>query len=178
MNGLWVLIALSWPISSPAAASARRAAGTGASGMWPRSTRACPNATTRISIDGSRVSPATRSGVVSTIAALPSAGWVWPPCVTLPPGSVGFNPARPSAVVGMDALVAVQRAARALVAAVRHRERQVHEAAQERSVVGQRIAVLRVAAQVSSSWLARSTWCFAATFSAVWIIARPAWDRD
>ena len=38
------------------------------------------------------------SGVATTMAALPSAGWVWPPKVTVPSGMTGRSLPKPSAV--------------------------------------------------------------------------------
>jgi hypothetical protein len=78
-NGLCDLIAAMSPIFRPARSSARRAAGTGASGMCARATRAWPNATTRIAISGRAESSRASTLVVTTIAALPSAGWVCAP---------------------------------------------------------------------------------------------------
>ena len=129
-----------------------------------------------MSIAGSRVNSAARSGVVSTIAALPSAGCVCPPYVTVPPGRTGFSVARPCGRRRVDAFVAGEHGARLPVARVGHLERQVHEAAQERGIVGQRVAVLRVAVQ-GQRVLARACRCRAsrATFSAVSIIATPAY---
>jgi hypothetical protein len=61
-------------------------------------TRARPKPCRRTAIFGLVDSSRALSRVVTTIAALPSAGCVWPPKVTTPPGITGLSLARPSGV--------------------------------------------------------------------------------
>ncbi len=84
--------------STFAALSAQCAASMGASGMYASGARALPKPRIRIQMPGSVESAAARSGSATITAALPSAGCVWVPNVTVPRSSTGLRPARPSLV--------------------------------------------------------------------------------
>ncbi|MCY1371969.1 hypothetical protein D9M69_591410 [compost metagenome] len=88
------------PISRPAFFMALIAAGDGAMGMKPGSTRDMPKPRISTSMPGSVATARARSRVVTMAPALPSAGWVWPPKVMVPPSFTSLSRARPSAVVG------------------------------------------------------------------------------
>jgi len=99
-NGLCVLIAAQSDAEIPARSSATFAAGTTAIGMCAFSTRASPNEMTCVTGPPSFDNCAARSLVVTIMPALPSAGYVCVPNVTVPSGITGRSRARPSFVVG------------------------------------------------------------------------------
>ncbi len=94
---------------------------------------------------GSPVNSDARSFAVTTMPALPSAGWVWPPKVTVPPSLHRLQLLQAFERGVMDALVAGHGRDLFPEPLVRHRKRQRHEAAQEGRIVLQRVAVLIVA---------------------------------
>ena len=75
-NGLCVLIAASSRTATAPARNAHRAASMGASGMNASAARLAPNPTSSMRMESSRLSSRALSAVVTTIAALPSAGCV------------------------------------------------------------------------------------------------------
>jgi hypothetical protein len=77
-NGLWVVTASRSPKPSPAASRAALAAGTGALGISALPTLAVPVPRMRAT-PSPPASSRARAPVVTTMPALPSAGWVWVP---------------------------------------------------------------------------------------------------
>ena len=114
--------------------------------MWPFSTRAWPKPSSSTSIALSVASSRASSRVVTIAPALPSAGCVWVPKVTVPSGLTGFSLASPSAVVAN--MPSSPSSDAGLLAETGVGERHVlHVAPLERAVVGQRVLVLLVAPQ-------------------------------
>ncbi len=125
----------------------------------------------RIETAGSRAHSRARSRVVTTIPALPSAGWVWVPKVIVPPAMTGRSPSSPARVVGWipssASTTPVTFRPRRSSTGCMYRRWKARSSARASAYCSWRKSAI-------SSCSARSIPASRATFSAVSIIANPA----